>query len=757
VTQPPQEPSLPKEKDVLLQYHPEEYLTMDIKSAPLLSSDNHPHGWQRGDCTKCHRSPSKEAPAVCMSCHGKNGVDNQENTCSNCHKVVSVFGDPPSGQHQAHIAKGPKDTNCEKCHPGKPEKSNVHANGLQDIVFAKGGTYEKNLGVCKNIGCHEYRRWPGEGCSLCHSPYPPDTGYHTKHLAQKDLSCQACHKGDRHDSDIDSGSIETGGIRYNSITGECASDCHKTSKWRCTDCHDYPPQSGNHSPKIHKFGCDECHSNHKHSYKAAVRPKDFSNVAAELKQGGEYRDYTNDGVANGLCSSVCHETRKWGGSCTECHSQPPETGTHVLHVKRENNTCQDCHKGYKHEPDRGSGAIDIGGVEYNFPNGNCSSSCHKQRQWNCTTCHGYSPQSGNHPVHQSLKFGCEQCHNEHRHSEKAVFEPGNLSLVKVDFVQGGSFNSNNQLCSGVVCHEPRVWGSSCTDCHNSPPNRGAHQVHLSVDQISCPACHKGNQHDEDKNSGFIEIGGVGYNFISGECTSVCHPPKKWPACTNCHSYPPNSRNHLSHNQPTGKYFGLWQPILCDECHEDHRHSYKAAVAPGDFSEVKVRLQDGTFNLSNKLCSVSCHYSQKWDTSCSDCHGAPPGTGKHSVHLSSNLNCDDCHKHNQHDLDILSGIIEVGNIIYDQFTGNCTSACHKKKQWDCISCHGYPPDTGQHMVHTKLSQFDCRICHKNHEHTFTAATNPNDMRNVKVSFTIIGDWDKSTNSCKNIGCHVDKKW
>ena len=136
--------------------------------------------------------------------------------------------------------------------------------------------------------------------------------------------------------------------------------------------------------------------------------------------------------------------------------------------------------------------------------------------------------------------------------------PDNLSPIQVDFALGGSFSSGNQRCSGIVCHEPRVWGSSCADCHNSPPNTGAHQVHLAVDQISCPACQQGNQHDEDKNSGFIEIGGVGYNFIlydqfTGDYTSACHQKKQWDCfschgyprwdCTSCHGYPPKSGNH----------------------------------------------------------------------------------------------------------------------------------------------------------------------------------------------------------------------
>ena len=80
-------------KEVLLDYHPLEYLTPEVRSAPRLSQTNHSHGWQQADCLKCHRTPLKETTStVCTNCHGKNGV--KPDTCKNCHKVQSEFGDP---------------------------------------------------------------------------------------------------------------------------------------------------------------------------------------------------------------------------------------------------------------------------------------------------------------------------------------------------------------------------------------------------------------------------------------------------------------------------------------------------------------------------------------------------------------------------------------------------------------------------------------------------------------------------------------
>ena len=318
--------------------------------------------------------------------------------------------------------------------------------------------------------------------------------------------------------------------------------------------------------------------------------------------------------------------------------------------------------------------------------------------------------------------------------------------------------------TNIGCHlDSRVWGSTCDECHGNPPMTGTHLLHVEQEKLKCQDCHKGNQHDLDDRSGSIELGGVSYDALKGDCRSTCHEERKW-GCVSCHGYPPNTGTHISHNKPSGKFFDIEEtslaPILCDECHLDHQHSYKAAVAPKEFSPIQVEFaQGGIFNSSNRLCNnIGCHEPMEWGGSCGDCHSAPPETGLHRVHIESRLNCTQCHKGNQHDLDKNSGVIEIGDIDYEQFTGGCKSSCHTKEEsWNCTSCHGYPPDTGQHKIHTNLSQFGCHICHKEHEHTYKAAIAPSELRDVTVSFTIKGDWKETTKTCENVGCHENKKW
>ena len=898
------EDKLPPVKEPLKQYHSVDILTTEIRSAPMLAQKTHPNGWKQGDCTRCHQSPSEVTPEVCIDCHGRNGVNDQTDTCSSCHKVQSEFGEPTSGSHQVHILKSPKDTSCVKCHTGGPEQSNSHANGEVDIKLANSGKYipmaQENgvIGSCSDIACHQdVRKWGGD-CSSCHYN-PPDTGHHEKHLAQTDISCQSCHLESQHDSDKTSGEIELGGIEYDSSTGDCASTCHdKQVSWTCSDCHASPPDTGNHATKEHEVGCDECHSDHSHSYIAATRPLDFSNTTVDLVQGGIYRDDTQTcssvachgddrvwgsnctdchsnppdtgthishvqqsnlkcqdchsdnqhdsdnqsgsielggveyNAITGDCTSTCHTERKWscddchsfppdsgnhlahssdcgechqehqhsyraatqpedftntqvkiadggqfsptdktcsgldchgsrswGESCTDCHSSPPDTGTHILHVQQSNLKCQDCHDGNQHDANIQSGSIELGGIGYNPATGNCTSDCHGQENWGCTDCHGDPPNTGNHSEHE---LDCEQCHQNHQHSYRAAMTPEDLSTVSTDFAVGGDFDSRSNTCSSIECHpDARVWGTDCSACHSSPPTTGTHVLHVEQGKVKCYDCHEEYQHDLDVNSGSIELGGIEYNSLTGDCLSTCHVERKW-NCLDCHNNPPDTGAHKSHNEPSGKFFALDRiPTPCSECHLDHEHSYKAAMLPEELFPIQVGFaQSGVFSPATGTCdNLACHGAIKWDNTCGDCHGAPPETGLHQAHISADLNCTQCHEENQHDLDVNSGLIEVGSIVsaldYDKDTGGCTSSCHTKKElWNCTSCHGYPPDTDQHDVH---DMFNCNLCHNEHEHTYKAATAPEDFGDVAIDFTISGNWNKAPRTCSSIGCHDDRKW
>ncbi|MDQ1317143.1 MAG: hypothetical protein QG588_794, partial [Candidatus Poribacteria bacterium] len=466
--------SLPSVKESLKAYHPIEYLTTEVRSAPMLAQKNHPDGWKKSNCIQCHRTPSKIAPEICNNCHGKNGVNDEKDTCSNCHKVKSEFGEPTSGNHQSHVTKGPKDTKCQKCHTGGPEQSKSHANGKVDITINKDGKYTSIkgengiIGSCSSISCHgDERKWGGN-CSSCHYD-PPDTGYHKQHITQENISCQSCHLGNQHDSDSKSGKIDLGGITYDKTTGSCITTCHdKPRNWTCTDCHAFPTNTGNHALVNHKVGCKECHSDHTHSYKAATKPLDFSDAKVNFAHEGKYKE------DNKSCSSVsCHESvadeRIWGTSCNDCHSNMPTTGEHVLHVQQKKLKCEDCHFGTEHDIYSHSKPIELGGnkVKYDYTTGNCTSTCHKEEKWGCLSCHAYPPNSGSHPAHSGKN--CETCHKDHKHSYKAALAPKDFADTVVNIADGGAFNKSNKLCNGVPCHESRTWGGSCTACHASPP------------------------------------------------------------------------------------------------------------------------------------------------------------------------------------------------------------------------------------------------------------------------------------------------
>ncbi len=601
---PPQE--LPVEKNVLAAYHPVEFLTTELISAPLLTTDNHRHGWEQADCTRCHRSPaSSQAPDVCIKCHGHNGVGDQIDTCASCHQVTDPGGAPATGQHLAHVERGPKDQQCIECHPGRD--SNVHANGTVNVIFRDQGTYvpatDDGIGTC-TISCHESRTWGGEGCGVCHGN-PPSTEKHAIHLSQEDITCRDCHLDNQHDEDKNTGTIETGGVDYDRITGGCDSVCHEeTEVWGCSDCHDYPPDSGNHDRSTHSLPCSACHQGHDHSYRAATQPLDFSNVLVNLAQGGTYQDRTTDGVANGTCSETgCHEPRDWGTDCRSCHGYPPTSGTHPLHIVDAAMNCQDCHLDNQHDLDDTSGTIDINGVEYNNLSGGCLPVCHEAERWDCTECHAYPPASGNHEAHTQQKISCKECHSDHEHSYKMASMPQDFSETSVQMEQGGTFDRGSELCS-TPCHEPRIWGSSCADCHGNPPETGLHRRHTDAG-AKCDTCHAGREHDLDRTSGSIDVGGVEYNNFTGGCTSTCHTGEVQWDCSSCHGYPPESGAHRKH--------AVDLQLGCRLCHQGHEHSYRAAEPnQQEFAPVEVGFTIRGSWDGQTCAGIGCHGDRLWN-------------------------------------------------------------------------------------------------------------------------------------------------
>ncbi len=74
--------------------------------------------------------------------------------------------------------------------------------------------------------------------------------------------------------------------------------------------------------------------------------------------------------------------------------------------------------------------------------------------------------------------------------------------------------------------------------------------------------------------------------------------------------------------------------------------------------------------------------------------------------------------------------------------------------DCTSCHGFPPTTGQHGLH---SSFSCSNCHAD---TVDSSNNiisggAHDNGSNDVVFSGGGTWDGST--CSGVSCHGSQTW
>jgi hypothetical protein len=609
--------------------------------------------------------------------------------------------------------------------------------------------------------------WSKGDCARCHEMAPTANFqecarcHGSNGLAPEPENCQTCHRTARED-----------GAPNDRV--HAAHLASRSREVRCASCH--PAQTGN------------THAN---------------GIRDVRLESGEYTAAVAGAPAATCANSVCHEERTWQvEACAGCHGYPPTTGAHVVHLKangtmRGDMFCESCHAGYRHE----SGTVDIAGFDaYDALSGTCTASCHESvvravgappkrvESWGCADCHAYPPDSGNHRV-GAHGNDCATCHTGHRHSDAGVRSPGRYENVEVAFSGGGSFQQ--KTCVGV-CHEAIAWGDTCTRCHGLPPNTGDHAVHVVQSAMSCKECHAGNAHDLDDRSGVVEVrGDFEYNPFTGECGTSCHkdaPVKAW-KCGSCHAYPPETGAHVAHSAPKGLYWKLDEVVRragvplaaagglrCQTCHQNHQHTFRAAMSPTDFSQTQAQLAQGTFSVATARCETACHDSFSWRERCADCHDTPPQTGDHAVHTderarAQGLACGDCHDGIRHAVDVLApvghvsgeGAVNVGGMQYDALTGTCTSSCHRQENgaeearaWTCAPCHGSPPLTGAHVEHQDY-ELACRLCHVSHQHGTSAVMQPVRVMRATVQFVQSGEYDREARSCASIGCHRNDLW
>ena len=296
-------------------------------SAPQLTLETHPTGWQHADCKACHTTRlvaghSSFDANRCVQCHGYNRPG--EVLCGTCHGVASPEGFPSTGLHRFHVEE--KGYDCAICH-----SQQLHRNGAIEIQMERQGEFVLAFGRsdlpnvpfsapgCTDVGCHEPRSWREDACETCHES-PPSEPIHRLHLSVTEadggqaVTCRDCHAGNQHDARIDAGIIEVGGAdwsEWDATRGDCTTSCHaQTRTWDCTSCHGYPPATGRHRKHAVDYAipCEVCHADHQHTYRAAMDPMGFADAVkvSFLFQRGEW-----DPPAQSCLDVGCHEDRLW--------------------------------------------------------------------------------------------------------------------------------------------------------------------------------------------------------------------------------------------------------------------------------------------------------------------------------------------------------------------------------------------------------------------------------------------------------------
>jgi predicted CxxxxCH...CXXCH cytochrome family protein len=705
------------------------------------------------DAAVCHQTG--QAPASYVTTSNFN-IDDAN--CTQCHTNAGL-----SPSHGKHIVS----SNCSACHAGADNgisySAAAHGDGNVDVAVG-GYSANKAYGAakegCASISCHSdgLSGTPGDtpiwgtaaGCDACHRD---DTGVrfasgsHDEHLQSTlmvGIVCADCHTNanpatstppvghadgnldvigyDASDAAIGSGSWTTCSTAscHDTGTGTLAT----TPAWgsapaACTECHAAAPATNAHSAHLSLSGvtCGTCHAG---AVQGSNPGAGHLNNQVDVLFG--YSD-TTEGAPYGTCStSSCHNDGQgnpvaspaWNSSasCSSCHTTPPATGSHGIHLTNTE-----------------AGTI------------------------SCGACHGDATTS-------AATTGV------HANNNVDVFDASSGDLGYPTAVPLGSAGAT---CNAASCHDNGTgtlvttpsWGTNaaCTECHTTVPATGAHTAHLTqtiTSTIACTSCHAGAVWSSatptsGHRDGDVDVtGGYGYPLNKTKATafascnnSYCHGEDmpngptgttnapSWGAsssgCTFCHEMAPSTVGAHSgktatdciscHDNTNAAGTGFSDPTLhingtvegggdsCSDCHSNvgsglsgahaahNTQAFIGLLSNGDYGSVAAGWYAVTY--TNGVPSFGCGY----------CH---PSTVAGHMTKQTSLSPADAGA---------AGTIKALNnaaAAYNSGAGTCSATyCHSdganvagstSPAWNttisgsCNDCHGNSPTTNAHSVH-----------------------------------------------------------
>jgi len=435
----------------------------------------------------------------------------------------------------------------------------------------------------------------------------------------------------------------------------------------------------------------------------------------------------------------------------------------------------------------------------------------------CAQCHDAPPSSGAHAAHLQAALGCNDCHpgtNSAGTVTNPVFHANSLVDVVIDSFSttwaSAKYNSASRTCSNVSCHTPSItsgasaisWDSTglgCSACHGIPPADASHSKHVGAAGIDCGQCHSGyrlrdsliNQANHLNRITNVDdkIAGGTYSAADSSCTrTYCHgafsggdsAEVAWNRtsvrCGSCHGLAPNKGAHLAH---------LQNGVVCNDCHSGYSaidSTVNKAQHVNMVVNVNSTLSGGMYSPAATTCTnISCHGSGSstvnwYDTTlfCGACHLLPPKTGSHEFHVTTKgTDCTICHSgfsitdssvsvlHHKNGTTEVDGVIDGGT--YTRSDSSCSNVgCHGSASavnwftgsFNCGTCHGIPPDSGAHRVHSTNNHINCKECHLGYDQTdstISTAHHQNNITNVDGPIKG-GTFTTAGKVCNNVYCH-----
>jgi predicted CxxxxCH...CXXCH cytochrome family protein len=357
---------------------------------------------------------------------------------------------------------------------------------------------------------------------------------------------------------------------------------------------------------------------------------------------------------------------------------------------------------------------------------------------------GGGPTTGAHPVHlnggafSDAKYACDTCHSS---GFQVTFPSPSLARSN-----GASptFDSTAKTCSNVYCHVGGTGAGNivlgggtvpspgwdppgtiaCGACHALPGGLVATPWHpLVASGVDCAFCHAGYTRTSVDKA--VHVNGQKNVKNVASCTA-CHgdSTKTATPADPLFAAPPVDRSgssattragvgaHQAHL--TGTTLRA-QPVACTECHTvppDLAHVGPALDTPASLTWGPLATTGGlspAFNPVPATCSATyCHGASlvggsatapQWtrvdgsQISCTSCHGSPPATGQHALHVNTvGLACSSCHLGYTYSAATLTGTVNPathvngitnvnGTLIttWNPATSTCTAACHGTQQ------------------------------------------------------------------------------